>query len=73
MSSERKFRDEKHVRYGDPDIRRADGRYVRWSWRYKTWQRQCPVTQQWFNIRPEQADAAVAAGLRVGCHGGDAR
>ena len=53
----------------DADIRRADGRYVRWSWRYKTFQ--CMMDGHWRNITPENARAWAAAGLPLGVHGGD--
>lgn len=48
-----------------PTVRRADGRYVRWSWRYASWQTQDRFGN-WRNIRTELARAYVAAGLPVG-------
>lgn len=70
MSSERHpDRNERHIkRNNTPDIRRADGRYVRWSWRYKTFQSQCAVTGQWMNITPEMARSWASAGLPIGSH-----
>lgn len=74
MSSERyPDRQERHVRYGDPDIRRSDGRYVRFSWRFKAFQVFDPVAGVFRNITPEMARNYAAAGLPMGCHGGDAR
>ena len=48
-----------------PSIRREDGRYVRFSHRYKSWQIQTR-TGDWRNIRPSLARCYVAAGLPVG-------
>lgn len=43
-----------------------DGRYVRWSWKYASWQFQSAETKAWRNIRPDLANALAAAGYRVG-------
>lgn len=54
----------------DADIRRADGRYVRWSWRYKAFQHYDKVSGVWRNITPEMARQHVDEKLPMGCHGG---
>ena len=43
-----------------------DGRYVRWSWRYNSWQFEDKTSRVWRNIRPDLARALAAAGYRVG-------
>lgn len=43
-----------------------DGRYVRFSWRYNSWQFEDKLARTWRNIRPELARALVSAGYRVG-------
>jgi hypothetical protein len=45
--------------------RRVDGRYIRFSFRYDSWQVQTP-DKTWANIRPEMARAYAAAGFPIG-------
>jgi hypothetical protein len=54
------------------DVRRPDGRYVRWSFRYNAWQVRDAVTGAFRNIKPEMARCYAAAGFPIGVHGGDA-
>lgn len=53
-------------------VRREDGRYVRWSWKYNTWQVNDPTAHTWRNIRPELARCYAASGFPIGVHGGSA-
>lgn len=41
-----------------------DGRYLRWSWRYNTWQ-VLTRTHQWVNIKVPLARCYAAAGFQV--------
>ncbi len=50
--------------------RLPDGRYIRFSWRYNTWQVQGGPLREWRNIRPELARCYAAAGFPIGTHGG---
>jgi hypothetical protein len=54
------------------DIRRPDGRRVRFSWRFKAFQNFDTVSGVWRNITPEMARSYCDMGLPMGCHGGDA-
>ena len=50
-----------------PQAQRAiNGRYLRYSYRYRTWQVQDPLARVWRNIRPEMAAAYSAAGFPKG-------
>ena len=44
---------------------RADGRYLRFSWRYDTWQVKTR-TGAWVNVRTALAQAYAAAGFPIG-------
>jgi ribosomal protein L14 len=50
------------------DVRRADGRYIRFSHTRNVWQvnRKTPTGMQWFNISTNLARVYAAAGLPVG-------
>jgi hypothetical protein len=55
-----------HNRTPVKPVRRADGRYLRFSWRYNAWQIQSPITNDWRSIRPEMARCYAAAGFPIG-------
>lgn len=47
-----------------PAAQRAiGGRYLRWSFRYATWQVQDPLARVWRNVRPELVASFTNAGF----------
>lgn len=57
-----------------PQAQRAiNGRYLRYSYRYQTWQVQDSLARTWRNVRPELAAAYNAAGFPTGASPIDAQ
>ena len=53
--------------YRVKSITLTDGRYLRFSHRFNTWQ-VLDRTGNWRNVRPELARCYAAAGMMIGCH-----